>query len=76
MTRAELIESATKAVAAKREDVVREDGIDDEAAHMEEDELMRLALAWIRRLSEDEGIREIAEIGLSTQDLEFARWYA
>ena len=47
---------------------------DDEAAHSSEDELRRMVLTHIAEGGRN--VRELARIALTTEDIEFARWYA
>lgn len=51
---------------------------DDERAHSDEDKLRAAALAWFRDGIHDapSWVRELSDIVLSTDEIEFARWCA
>ena len=48
---------------------------DDEAAHVAEDQLHEDFIAWVHASGAVE-LAEMARVVLTTQDVEFSRWYA
>lgn len=55
---------------------IRANVVDPESAHIYEDDLRARALYTITLFSNDPFCVRIAEIALSTDEIEFPRWYA
>jgi hypothetical protein len=63
---------ALRGMAAK----VKDSCGDDERAHAAEDKLIIAALEMVAKYAMRPRVKQVAEIGLSTRDLDFARWCA